>query len=53
MAPWYQVPGWQETSPIRTDSGKLGSKRHIVVDAKGIPLVMLAQTRLQDALEVR
>ena len=31
----------QETGPNPTDRGKLGSKRHIVVDARGIPLVIL------------
>ncbi len=41
MAPRYQAPGGQETGPNPTDRGKLGSKRHIVVDAKGIPLVIL------------
>lgn len=34
-------PGGQETGPNPTDRGKLGSKRHIVVDARGIPLVVL------------
>ncbi|WP_156106076.1 IS5 family transposase [Comamonas aquatica] len=34
-------PGGQETGPNPTDRGKLGSKRHIVVDARGIPLVIL------------
>ncbi|BFO56152.1 hypothetical protein AVXHC19_29550 [Acidovorax sacchari] len=33
--------GGQETGPNPTDRGKLGSKRHIVVDAWGIPLVVL------------
>lgn len=41
MAPRYQAPGDQETGPDPTDRGKLGSKRHIVVDARGIPLVVL------------
>ena len=41
MAPRYQAPGGQETGPNPTDRGKLGSKRHIVVDARGIPLVIL------------
>ncbi|MCG7374111.1 IS5 family transposase [Pseudomonas luteola] len=30
--------GGSETGPNPTDRGKLGSKRHIVVDARGIPL---------------
>ncbi|HBO9989480.1 MULTISPECIES: IS5 family transposase [Pseudomonadota] len=34
-------PGGQETGPNPTDRGKLGSKRHIIVDAQGIPLVVL------------
>ncbi len=34
-------PGGQETGPNPTDRGKLGSKRHIVADARGIPLVVL------------
>lgn len=33
--------GGQETGPNPTDRGKLGSKRHIIVDAQGIPLVVL------------
>ncbi|NVE26155.1 IS5 family transposase [Burkholderia glumae] len=33
-------PGGQETGPNPTDRGKLGSKRHIVVDARGIPLAV-------------
>ena len=43
MAPRYQAPGGQETGPNPTDRGKLGSKRHIVVDARGIPLVILVR----------
>lgn len=34
-------PGGQETDPNPTDRGKLGSKRHIIVDAQGIPLTVL------------
>ncbi|MDN7751002.1 IS5 family transposase [Burkholderia gladioli] len=34
-------PGGQETGPNPTDRGKLGSKRHIVVDARGIPLTIM------------
>ena len=41
MAPRYQAPGGQETGHNPTDRGKLGSKRHIAVDARGIPLVVL------------
>ncbi|MGS1041652.1 IS5 family transposase [Burkholderia glumae] len=33
-------PGGQETGPNPTDRGKLGSKRHIVVDARSIPLAV-------------
>jgi len=35
-----QPPGGQETGPNPTDRGKLGSKRHIVVDARGVPLAV-------------
>lgn len=44
MASRYQAPGGQETGPNPTDRGKLGSKRHIVVDARGIPLVILVSS---------
>ncbi|PJO22584.1 IS5/IS1182 family transposase [Burkholderia glumae AU6208] len=33
-------PGGQQTGPNPTDRGKLGSKRHIVVAARGIPLAV-------------
>ncbi len=36
-----QPPGGQETGRNPTDRGKLGSKRHIVVDRQGIPLAVL------------
>ncbi|WP_420093389.1 transposase [Comamonas testosteroni] len=52
MAPRYQAPGGQETGPNPMDRGKLGSKRHIVVDARGIPLVSWSAARLQDVREV-
>lgn len=29
-----------ETGPNPTDRGKLGSKRHLIVDARGIPLAI-------------
>lgn len=35
-------PGSQETGPNPTDGGKLRSKLHMVVDARGIPLLKLA-----------
>lgn len=38
MAPAFPAPGGAQTSPNPTDRGKLGTKRHIVVDARGIPL---------------
>lgn len=41
MASRCQAPGGQETGPNPAGSGQLGSKRHIVVDARGIPLVIL------------
>lgn len=41
MALRYQAPGGQETGPNPTDRGKLDSKRHVVVCARGIPLVIL------------
>jgi len=43
MTCWRRLRDWegQETGPNTTDRGKLGSKRHIVVDARGIPLVIL------------
>lgn len=34
-------PGGQETGPNPTDGGKLRSKRHIIADARGIPLAVL------------
>jgi len=34
-----QPPGGQFTGPNPTDRGKLGSKRHIITDAKGLPLM--------------
>ena len=41
MAPRCQAPGGQETGPNPTDRGKFGTKRHLVVDARGIPLLIL------------
>lgn len=40
MEPVSPAPGGQETGPNSADRGKLGSKRHIVVDARGIPLTV-------------
>ncbi|MGF6736152.1 IS5 family transposase [Paraburkholderia youngii] len=40
MPPVLPAPGGQETGPNPTDRGKLGSKRHIVVDARGVPLAI-------------
>lgn len=43
MTPQYQAPGGgDETGSNPTDKGKLGFKPHIVADAQGIPLVVLA-----------
>lgn len=36
----FQLPEGQEAGPNPTDRGKLGSKRHIIVDARGIPLTI-------------
>lgn len=36
-----QLPGGAETGPNPTDRSKLGSKRHIVVDARGVPLAIV------------
>ncbi len=33
-------PWGQETGPNPTDRGKLGSKHHVVVDARGVPLAI-------------
>ncbi|WP_431021452.1 IS5 family transposase, partial [Chromobacterium phragmitis] len=33
-------PGGQETGPNPTDRGKCGSKRHIIVDRRGLPLAL-------------
>ncbi|WP_321817016.1 MULTISPECIES: IS5 family transposase [unclassified Paraburkholderia] len=33
-------PGGAQTGPNPTDRGKLGSKRHIIVDARGLPLAI-------------
>lgn len=42
MAPRCQASGGgQEMAPNPTDRGKLGSKRDIVVNARGVPLVIL------------
>jgi len=35
--PWEDLP--QELGPNPTDRGKLGSKRHLVTDRQGIPLM--------------
>jgi transposase len=40
MRPALPAPGGQETGPNPTDWGKLGSKRHLVVDARGVPLAI-------------
>ncbi|WP_370527756.1 transposase [Comamonas sp. Tr-654] len=41
MAPRCQAPGGQETGHNPTDRDKLDSKRHLVVDGRSIPLVIL------------
>jgi transposase len=40
MRPALPAPGGQETGPNPTDRGKLESKRHLVVDARGVPLAI-------------
>ena len=40
--PRCPAPGGQETGKNPTDRGKQGTKRHLVVDAHGIPLAVLA-----------
>lgn len=40
MAQMWQAPGGPETGPNPTDRGKLGSKRDLVVDARGVPLAL-------------
>src|SRR5215210_4383250 len=43
--------GGAATGPNPTDRGKLGSKRHLVVDRKGIPLaVMLTAANVHDSM---
>ena len=39
--PRCPAPGGQETGKNPTDRGKQGTKRHLVVDAHGIPLAVL------------
>ena len=34
-------PGGRKTGPKPTDKGKQGSKRHVVVDRRGLPLSMI------------
>jgi IS5 family transposase len=36
-----EPPGGQDTGPNPTDRGKLGSKRHVLTDARGVPLAIL------------
>ncbi|WP_157112550.1 IS5 family transposase [Pandoraea faecigallinarum] len=33
-------PGGEQTGPNPTDRGKLGSKRHLIVDKRGVPLAL-------------
>jgi hypothetical protein len=43
--------GGARTGPNPTDKGKTGSKRHLVVDRKGIPLcVMLTASNVHDSM---
>ena len=39
----WPLPGVQRTGPNPTDKGKAGSKRHLVVDRRGIPLSVIHQ----------
>jgi IS5 family transposase len=38
----WRTPGGQDTGPNPTDRAKLGSKRHVLTDARGVPLAILA-----------
>jgi transposase len=41
MAAVWRQKGGQETGPNPTDRGKPGTKRHLIVDRRGIPLAAL------------
>jgi len=44
------IRGGGETGPNPTDRGRTGSKRHLVTDAKGIPLaIRLTATNIHDS----
>jgi transposase len=38
--PLFRPKGGQETGPNPTDRGRAGSKRHLITDAKGVPLAL-------------
>jgi len=40
MAQQWPAPGGQQTGPNPTDRGKLGSKRHLIVDRRGVPMAL-------------
>ncbi len=42
LKPVLPAPGGEHTGPSPTDCGKLGSKRHLAVDARGTPLAILS-----------
>lgn len=41
MTQQFQAPGYQQTGPNPTDRGELKSKQHILVNARGIPLLVV------------
>lgn len=49
-----QLPGGEQTGPNPTDRGKLGSKRHIVMDRRGVALaVLVTGTNGHDSVVVK
>lgn len=49
-APAYQLPGGERTGKDPTNRGKLGTKRHVVVDRTGLPLaITISAANLHDS----
>jgi transposase len=44
----FPPKGGEETGPNPTDRGRAGSKRHLITDAKGIPLAFLTAANIHD-----